>query len=392
MMWVGTCTCRLPLAYLASALHLTALVSGLNTVAVFGGSGFVGRRVCRELVESGKCEAVVSISRSGRPPSYHCDGQWVKSVQWISYDLDEDWTSPSSSSDTEREKLCLPTIDSAISCIGNVQPKKEWTQLFGLGFDDDILRYENGVVNERAIELAKSAGAKRFTFVSVSYETAKTLEGPIVGYMDGKRMCEQKACGVFGEDNTVLVGPSLIYGGKRFPKLGKAYRSFVESLPARVYVAGNDFLRNLSTTPVEDWVEKLIFSSPVDVDTVARVLCAGSLGQIDRDMVGPRKQDFYDTDGKAVTYPNALFVDGTADIERIDGLVVSDLGSSVVVPIMPKTLGPSSAVALEEENAEPPFEGALVGKAPFLYPFPVILFFGTVFWSITSQQFVQVSS
>jgi len=264
--------------------------------------------------------------------------------------------------------------------------------LFGLGFDDDILRYENGVVNERAIELAKSAGAKRFSFVSVSYETAKTLEGPIVGYMDGKRMCEQKACGVFGEDNTVLVGPSLIYGGKRFPKLGKAYRSFVESLPAGVYVAGNDFLRNLSTTPVEDWVEKLIFSSPVDVDTVARVLCAGSLGQIDRDMVGPRKQDFYDTDGKAVTYPNALFVDGTADIERIDGLVVSDLGSSVVVPTMPKTSGPSSAVALEEENAEPPFEGAMVGKAPFLYPFPVILFFGTVFWSITSQQFVQVSS
>jgi nucleoside-diphosphate-sugar epimerase len=233
---------------LAPILHLAPLVSSLNTVAVFGGSGFIGRRVCRQLVESGQCEAVVSISRSGRPPSYYCDGPWVDSVQWISYDLDKDWT------DTDgQEVLRLPALDAAISCIGNVNPKKEWTQLFGLGFDDDRLRFENGVINERAIELAELAGAKRFAFVSVSYETAKTLEGPIVGYMDGKRMCEFLACDKFGEDNTVLIGPSLVYGGRRFPKLGRIYRSFVESPPARAYVAGNDFATFFAISPQRLW-------------------------------------------------------------------------------------------------------------------------------------------
>ena len=47
-----------------------ALLNPLK-VAVFGGSGFVGRRIFRQLIYAG-CE-VVSISRSGKPPLYYCD-------------------------------------------------------------------------------------------------------------------------------------------------------------------------------------------------------------------------------------------------------------------------------------------------------------------------------
>lgn len=138
----------------------------------------------------------------------------------------------------------------------------------------------------------------------------------------------------------------------------------------------------------------MVFSSPVHVDTVARVLCAGSLGLINRDLVGgPRRQDFYDTNGQPVTYPDALFVDGTAEIERVNELVAPYVVSpdAVLDPSTPQ-VSSSSAVAFVKDGAEPPFEGALDGKGPLLYPLPVILFFGIIFWSVTTQQFVQVSS
>jgi hypothetical protein len=344
------------------------------TVAVFGGSGFIGRRVCRTLVESVSCDSVISISRSGKPPSYYCnDGTWSNSVDWKSLDLDKEW-----------QTVQLPPIDVAISCIGNVQPRQEWTQMFGLSFDDDKLFYENGVLNQRVIDLSKEAGASRFAFVSVSYETAKCLEGPIEGYLNGKRLAEARACDSFGEENTVLVGPSLVYGGKRFPLLGKFYLSLVESPPARAYVAGNDFLRSLSSAPIEDWLEKMIFSSPVEVEKVARVLCAGGLGLIDRGMVGARRQDFYDQNGKSIIYPNALCIDGTVEIERMDYLVASTLGVD--------STRLESASSTSTDSSEPRFEGALIGKRPYLYPLPVVFLFLTIFWSISTQQVVQVTS
>mmetsp|Transcript_24721 Transcript_24721/g.40259 ORF Transcript_24721/g.40259 Transcript_24721/m.40259 type:complete len:407 (-) Transcript_24721:244-1464(-) len=370
------------------------------TVAVFGGSGFIGRRVCRTLVQSDKCDAVISISKSGKPPSYYCsdvdvnnkDGtRWSDVVQWKSFDLDKDWKGDNGDKHEQimEQQLELPPIDAAISCIGNVQPRREWKQLFGLSFDDERLFYENGILNQRAINLAKRAGAKRFAFVSVGYETAKCLEGPIEGYIYGKRAAESSAVNAFGEERTVFVGPSsFVFGGKRFPAFGGVYRALVESAPARAYVAGNDFLRNLSVAPLEDWLEKMVFSSPVEVDRVARVLCAGCLGLVDRDRVGPRRQGFYDQEGKAVVYPDALCVDGTFEIEQVDDLVYPSLG-------IQRKLSATAAAATEpvdlKEGGEPPFEGALIGKRPYLYPFPVIVLFATIFWSIATQQFVQVS-
>lgn len=49
-------------------------------VVVLGGNGFVGSRVCKALVDAG-CE-VVSVSRSGTPPSWAAGSDWVGSVTW----------------------------------------------------------------------------------------------------------------------------------------------------------------------------------------------------------------------------------------------------------------------------------------------------------------------
>ncbi len=51
---------------------------GQPKLLVFGGSGFVGTRVCEEAVKTGL--AVVSVNRSG-PPKLSAD--WVSNVEWI---------------------------------------------------------------------------------------------------------------------------------------------------------------------------------------------------------------------------------------------------------------------------------------------------------------------
>lgn len=364
----------IPLLYLLSQPVLS------YRVAVFGGSGFIGRRVCESLVASG-CE-VISVSRSGRPPDYYYSDKYTDQVQWVTHDalpmVDDD----SSSS------LSFPSgLDACVSCVGDVQPIPEWVQLFGLAFDNERLRRDNGLVNERIVEMARRAGARRFVLMSVSYEVAKALEGPIEGYLDGKREAEQAAARAFGEENTVAVGPSLVYGGRRGPRLGPLWRSFVESPPARSYTGTNEFLRNLSAAPLEDWVERMLFSSPIDVRPVAHVAALGALGLITRDTVGHRKQGFFGTDGKPVTYDDILYVDGTKNIEQ--------LADTVPLPLVPNdeklTAGPdlvqsssSNSTAVALPGKEPPFEGALIGKKPYLYPLPGLAIFAFIFWALAT--------
>ena len=52
-------------------------------VTVAGGSGFVGSRVCKYLVENGA--EVTSVSKSGKPPAGA--GSWASSVKWVANDF-----------------------------------------------------------------------------------------------------------------------------------------------------------------------------------------------------------------------------------------------------------------------------------------------------------------
>mmetsp|Transcript_1916 Transcript_1916/g.2663 ORF Transcript_1916/g.2663 Transcript_1916/m.2663 type:complete len:106 (+) Transcript_1916:789-1106(+) len=103
------------------------------------------------------------------------------------------------------------------------------------------------------------------------------------------------------------------------------------------------------------------------------------MGLIPRDMVGSRRQGFYDTEGLPVTYDDVLYVDGTAEIERIDQLI--QLAKNT----------PSSDVVISAFQNDEPFEGAFIGKRPYLYPLPVIATFSYLFWAVATQQFVQLS-
>ena len=253
-------------------------------------------------------------------------------------------------------------------------------------FSHDTLRDENGKVNENICQWAKQAGAKRFVFISVSYQVAKALEGPLQGYIQGKRQAEQAAFTIFGQDNAIVIGPSLIYGEARFPKLGQLYRTLVESSPAKAYLTTNSFLRHLSSTPLEDWLEAMIFSSPVHVSKVTNVVCAGVMGLVTREMVGNRHQGFFDTFGQPIDHANVLFVDGTTAIERIS-TQVADL------PMLYSLPNPTPVTKLTKcIIEEPPSENALVGMGPYLRPIPVVAMFAAIFWSVMTQQFIQVVS
>ncbi|QLG74345.1 hypothetical protein HG535_0G02290 [Zygotorulaspora mrakii] len=56
----------------------------LNKVVVFGGTGFLGKRICQEAIEKGF--QVVSLSRSGKPPAPQSlrDERWINEVNWNS--------------------------------------------------------------------------------------------------------------------------------------------------------------------------------------------------------------------------------------------------------------------------------------------------------------------
>ena len=127
---------------------LLILLSMLDTVqpaslvrpryAVFGGSGFIGSRVCKTLVEAG-C-SVASISRTGKCPEWATEEPWSAQVNWLTADM----LSPPGQLAAE-----LGAIDGAVSCVGNMRPSPTWRDFFGL----------HGTTNRSHVRMASSRGA-----------------------------------------------------------------------------------------------------------------------------------------------------------------------------------------------------------------------------------------
>lgn len=265
--------------------------SGKNQLyLVLGGSGFIGRRICKELAELSSGDErtkVVSISRNGKPESWSLgigEGDdsmsWSEQVEWIKHNI-----SQSGDDKTALENaignICGETAEAwdttIVGCIGNVNPNPSWEGLWGLNFDDDQLREENGSVYELFLNQTESLRAKgplnlsRCVLLSLDYTSQKCWEGPIEGYLDGKRLAERRLLEAISApsggdikdptnlERVVVIGlPNFVYGGKRFPTFGKIYRKFVESPIAKAYVGGNQALRSLSVAEPEDWLEAMV--------------------------------------------------------------------------------------------------------------------------------------
>lgn len=242
---------------------ISMMASSPVKVTVFGGSGFVGSRVCKILLDKGA--VVTSVSKSGRAPDW-CAGQpWTREVKWCSADL--------LGSESALDAV-VGKPDAVVSCVGLI------------GNDAAILQRGNGDANVAAFSSSKRGGnLKRSVFVSVSSEVSackdKWLPSFFSGYFEGKRMAERAALSSVNGDATkvCIVKPTFIYGGDSFGLL-----------PPRVNTAYGSGIEELLSSPVFCWLAdntpgmiKVALRPPSSVDAVAQACALAALGALAED-------------------------------------------------------------------------------------------------------------
>jgi len=194
----------------------------MSTLLVVGGSGFIGREICRLAVRDG--HDVRSVSRGGRPAT---DAPWVDSVSWTSADLfrPNAW----------RDRLV--DVDAVIHAVGTMDE----TPASGVTFER--LNGDSAIIT--ALE-AERAGVETYVFLSAAVAPPRTRHA----YLTAKRRAEAAIADLAFAQVTLRPGP--VYGADR-------------SHGSRLLNAGLRLAD--SASPIAD---RLGESRPLPVETVAR--------------------------------------------------------------------------------------------------------------------------
>lgn len=229
-------------------------------VTVCGGSGFVGQRVCKYLVDAGA--EVTSVSLSGTPPSSEA---WTSKVEWKAVNIVR--------GPREGLEAAIGSPDAIVSTVG------------AIGFDRQNLRLGNGVANRDIALAAKKAGVQKVAYVSVSDEVKDAkglLPGFFEGYFEGKAAATEAYMEAVGVDGLALVKPTFIYGGDEFgiapPRVTADYGEGVASLlSAGPIKAIADALPSKFALTA---LAKVALRPPVSVDAVAAACAKAALGEV----------------------------------------------------------------------------------------------------------------
>lgn len=151
---------------------------------VTGGTGFLGRAVCRLAVADG--HDVTSVARSGRPDPQH-RGPWADEVDWVAADV----LAP------HRWRDHLAGVDAVVHCVGIARERPRE----GATFE----RVNGDAAVVAALE-SERAGADRFVFVSSSRSPPLVRDA----YVDAKRRAEAAIADLDVESAVVRPGP--VYG------------------------------------------------------------------------------------------------------------------------------------------------------------------------------------
>ena len=239
----------------SSALSMAGASAKDLDVTVIGGTGFVGSRVCKLLVEKGA--KVTSVSTSGTVPKWAADDSWVNDVTWKATNL---------LTATPKElDASLGKPKAVISCVG------------AIGTDPDELLAGNGEANGNAFASAKRVKASSVAYVSVSPEVAACKDGWLPdffgSYFEGKEMAEKAAKDVCSD--VTIVCPSFIYGGDSFgltpPRVNTAYGALIDQLLSFGLIQ--------TVADVAPGLIKVALRPPVAVESVAGACVAGILSE-----------------------------------------------------------------------------------------------------------------
>jgi uncharacterized protein YbjT (DUF2867 family) len=179
----------------------------MGRILVTGGSGFIGREVCRLAAE--RDHEVVSVARSGRPDfegsrsGSNSEPAWADRVEWIAASVFE----------PRRWREHLRDCDGVVGSIGVIEDEPKNGVVFErLNGDSAILA---GLEAERA-------GVPSFSFVSASVTPPRTREA----YLSAKRRAERELCELDSSVARLRPGPVYGEGNPHFP--GLANRLFRE--------------------------------------------------------------------------------------------------------------------------------------------------------------------
>ena len=254
------------------ALLLAAFAATTTTAlkaCVVGGSGFIGKAVCKTLAAQGV--AVTSVSRSGRPADRE---PWMDKVDWVAADAAKDSIA-----------AALDGAGACISCVGGFTDAKasptgtgDIPVLFASYSpqDQEEYRAKNGPPNEAIAKAAKEAGVGRYVLVGVAADAENGLAGGIPGYFEGKADALNAAVEHFGADAVVVCPHEVV-------EPGSARIKAVDNPFARFARDANKAIGSVGYRG-EDLVTKLSLTPPSSVDDVAAVVAAAAASDLDVDV------------------------------------------------------------------------------------------------------------
>ncbi|SCU85696.1 LANO_0C05028g1_1 [Lachancea nothofagi CBS 11611] len=193
----------------------------MKNILVFGGNGFLGRRICQTAVEKGY--QVTSLSRSGAPPRVKAtwEKEWIDKVKWQQCDIlnPKSYTQYLRDADNVVHSIGILLEDSSYKAQVNGKLAFDVKKLLQWGpnpmknnpnFTYEVMNKQSAVMLAQEFAKVKHSNdsvSKTMTYISAD----KSFPGIPSGYMESKRAAEVEIMRLEQELRPILVRPGFMF-------------------------------------------------------------------------------------------------------------------------------------------------------------------------------------